>query len=118
MNGSVSALHESTGLNLTLSAGTRDASDQGNPQNFYAKGGWIADFFDFGNTATSVDYTRSVNLPTGGDDGYSLGASVVQKIPDFGSEIFAQFRVFDLNRNNAPNVQKIYVGSTGARVKF
>jgi hypothetical protein len=118
LNGSVSALHESTGLNLTLSAGTKDTSNQGNPQNFYAKGGWIADFFDFGKTAMSVDYTRSVNLPTRGDDGYSVGAAVVQKIPVFGSELYAQFRIHDLSRDNDPNVQKIYVGSSGARVKF
>ena len=118
VDGSVSALHLNTGLNLTASAGMKQSDEGGNPNNIYVKGGWLGDIFDFGKTAFSADYTRSMNLPTRNDHGYSLGIAAVQKLEDYGSELYAQFRVYDLSRDSALDVKKIYVGTTGTRVKF
>lgn len=117
-NGSFSLLHESTGLNLTLSGGLREKDKQGDSTNLYAKGGWIADFFSVGNTAFSVDYTQSTNFPTGSDDGYSYGLAIVQALDDYGTELYAQYRLYSLERDGGPGFEDINVGTVGARVKF
>ena len=117
-DGSFSLLHEDTGLNLTLSAGLLERDNQGDARNLYAKAGWLTRFFSFGETAFGVDYTRSLNLPTGRDDGYSVGAAVVQNFEAYGTEIYLLYRLHSLDRDVAPSVQDISVGSIGARVKF
>jgi len=117
-NGSFSILHEGTGLNLTTSAGLLDRDDEGDPTNFYVKGGWLTQFFAVGQTAFGVDYTRSVNLPTGRDDGYSVGVAAVQQFEDYGTELYLQYRLYSLNRDVAPSVENMNVGTVGARVRF
>ena len=117
-DGSFSLLHEDTGLNLTLSAGWQERDNQGDATNFYAKAGWLTELFSFGETAFGVDYTRSVNLPTGRDDGYSVGAAAVQQFEGYGTEIYLQYRLYSLDRDVDPSVQDINVGTIGARVKF
>jgi hypothetical protein len=115
---SFSLLHEDTGLNLTLSSGLRQRDDQGDQENLYAKVGWLTTFFSFGETGFGVDYTRSLNLPTGRDDGYSVGAAAVQHFDEYGTEIYLQYRHHSLDRDVEPSVQDINVGTIGARVKF
>jgi len=105
-------------LNLTLSAGLLERDNQGDARNLYAKAGWLTRFFSFGETAFGVDYTRSLNLPTGRDDGYSVGAAVIQNFEAYGTEIYLLYRLHSLDRDVAPSVQDISVGSIGARVKF
>jgi TolA-binding protein len=117
-DGSFSILHENTGLNLTLSAGLLDRKDEGDPTNLYAKLGWLTRFFSVGETAFGVDYTHSVNLPTGRDKGYSVGGAVVQQFEDYGTELFLQYRLYSLDRDAAPSVKDMNVGTVGARVKF
>jgi hypothetical protein len=117
-DGSFSLLHEDTGLNLTLSAGLQERDNQGDAQNLYAKVGWLRRFFSFGETAFGVDYTRSLNLPTGRDDGYSVGVAAVQLFEDYGTEVFLLYRLHSLDRDADPSVHDINVGSIGARVKF
>jgi hypothetical protein len=117
-DGSFSLLHENTGLNLTLSAGLLERDNQGDAQNYYTKLGWLTRFFSFGKTAFGVDYTRSLNLPTGRDDGYSVAAAAVQQFEGFGTEIYLLYRLHSLDRDVAPSVHDISVGSIGARVKF
>ena len=117
-DGSFSLLHEDTGLNLTLSAGLKERDNQGDEENFYAKAGWLTTFFSFGETGFGVDYTRSLNFPTGRDDGYSVGAAAVQHFEEYGTEIYLQYRHHSLDRDVEPSVQDINVGTIGARVKF
>lgn len=117
-NGSFSILHEKTGLNLTLSAGLLDQEHQDDPTNLYGKLGWIANFFDFGATAFGVDYTRSSNLPAENDEGYSVGASMVQSLDKFGTELYIQYRFYSLDRDSGPSVENINVGTVGGRIKF
>ncbi len=117
-DGSFSLLHEDTGLNLTLSAGLKERDNQGDEENFYAKAGWLTTFFSFGETGFGVDYTRSLNFPTGRDDGYSVGAAAVQQFEEYGTEIYLQYRLYSLDRDVEPSVQDINVGTIGARVKF
>jgi hypothetical protein len=117
-DGSFSLLHENTGLNLTLSAGLLERDNQGDAKNIYAKVGWLKRFFSFGETAFGLDYTRSLNLPTGRDEGYSIGAAAVQQFEKFGTEIYLLYRLHSLDRDREPSVHDINVGSIGARVKF
>ena len=91
---------------------------QSDPKNFYAKVGWLKRFFSVGETAFGVDYTRSMNLPTENDDGYSVAAAAVQLFEDYGTEIYLLYRFHSLDRDVEPSVNDIHVGSIGARVKF
>jgi hypothetical protein len=59
-----------------------------------------------------------LNLPTGRDDGYSVGAAAVQHFEEYGTEIYLQYRLHSLDRDVEPSVQDINVGTIGARVKF
>jgi uncharacterized coiled-coil protein SlyX len=117
-DGSFSLLHESTGLNLTLSAGLVERDNQGDAQNYYAKAGWRTKFFSFGETAFGVDYTRSLNLPTGRDEGYSVGAAAVQQFDKYGTELYLLYRLHSLDRDVEPSVQDINMVSVGTRVRF
>ena len=117
-DGSFSLLHENTGLNLTLSAGLAERDNQADAQNYYAKAGWRTNLFSFGETAFGVDYTRSLNLPTGRDEGYSVGAAAVQQFEKFGTELYFLYRLYSLDREVEPSVHDISMGSIGARVKF
>ena len=114
----MSVLHESTGLNLTLAGGLKEQDNFGDSTNAFVKGGWIADFFSFGNTAFSLDYTKSTNFPTGSDDGYSVGLAVVQALDNYGTELYAQYRLYSLDRDGEAGFEDINVGTVGARVKF
>ncbi len=117
-NGSFSMLHEPTGWNLTLSAGMQDADDGGNPSNLWGKLGYLAKIVAVGDTALALDYGLTNNLPDPSFDGYSVGGAVVQHLDKYGTEIYAQFRRYKLDQNNAPNPKAINGGTLGARVKF
>jgi len=117
-DGSFSILHEDTGLNLTLSGGLLGRDNQDDAQNFYAKVGWLKRFFSFGETAFGIDYTRSLNLPTDSDDGYSVGVAAVQQFEDFGTELYLGYRLYSLDRDVERSVEDMNVGTVGARVKF
>lgn len=117
-SGSFSLLHEATGLNLTLSTGLLERDNEGDVKNYYAKAGWLTRFFSFCETAFGVDYTRSVNNPTGRDEGYSVGGALVQQFEDYGTELYLQYRLYSLDRDVESNVEDINVGTIGARVKF
>ena len=117
-DGSLSVLHVKSGLNLTVSAGKQERYTQQDAANLYTKLGWIANLAKFGTTAFGVDYTLSRNLPGNDDQGYSVGAAVVQSIDRFAAELYLQYRIYSLDRKSGPAVGDINVGTFGARVKF
>lgn len=117
-NGSFSVLHEDTGLNATLAIGLLERDGQDDGENYFGKIGVIKKLFPVGDTAFSIDYTSSLNLPTSTDDGYSYALAAVQQFDDYGSELFAIYRSHSLDRDSGPDVDDIDVISVGARVKF
>ncbi|MGD1983313.1 MAG: hypothetical protein PVF93_05350 [Chromatiaceae bacterium] len=117
-NGSFAVLHKDTGLNAAISLGLLERDDQDDQQNYFFKLGWIKKFFPVGDTAFSVDYTRSLNLPTDDDDGYSVAAAAVQHFDKYGTELFGVYRVHSLDRDDEADVDDIGVAAIGARVKF
>ena len=96
----------------------KERDNQGDAKNYYAKAGWLTRFFSFGQTAFGIDYTQSVNLPSGRDEGYSFGGAAVQQFEEFGTELYLQYRLYSLDRDRDPDVQDIKVVTVGARVKF
>jgi predicted porin len=116
--GSFSLLHEETGLNFTLSAALLERNHQDDGGNLFGKVGWLTKFFSFGETAFSVDYTKTRNQPTEDDEGYSFGLAAVQFFEDYGTEVFFLYRLYSLDRDIEPDVHDISVVSMGARVKF
>ena len=115
--GSASVLHEPTGLNLTYGTAWRD-QDEGTGQLQYVKAGWQHGFFTFGATAFSIDFGLDKDTPADGDEGRTVGLVALQNISRFGTELFAGFRLYDLDQGNGPNTSTIYVGTVGTRVKF
>lgn len=117
-DGSLSVLHEDTGLNFTFSAGTKDSDMNDDPYNMWGKLGWQTTFFSVGKTYFGVDYGISDNLTADGDEGFSIGAAVVQSFADYGTELYFQFRQYSLDRDASADVEDINLGTIGARVKF
>jgi predicted porin len=117
-DGSVSVLHEESGVNLTFAAGMRERDQQSDPYNLYGKLGWRTRFFGIGETAFAIDYTRSMYLPTADDEGHSYALAGVQQFDDYGTEIFAMYRRHSLDRDAAPNVDDLDLLAIGARVRF
>jgi predicted porin len=116
--GSFAILHEETGLNLALSTGGKKRDDQDDATNFFVKAGWLTNLFSVGKTAFSLDYTTGEGLPVEDDETESYAATVVQRFDKFGTELFAIYRLYSLDRDVEPNVHDIGVASMGARVKF
>ena len=117
-DGSFSILHEDTGLNFTFSAGVQEVDNQDDPSNIWAKLGWTTDLISAGKTSFGIDYGWSDNLTTENDDGNSFGLAAVQQLSDYGTELYAQFRNFSLDRDADPNVGDLNVFTVGTRVKF
>jgi predicted porin len=118
ISGSASALHEATGLNLTLAGGMDERGRDSDATHGYVKLGLLRDFFDIGDTALAVDFTRTLNLPTRDDDGYALGGILVQQFERLGAEIYSQFRWIELDRKGPFDLEEINIGTAGVRVKF
>ena len=117
-DGSFSVIHEETGLNFTFSAGVQEVDNQGDPSNVWGKIGWRTDLVSYGKTSFGIDYGKSENLTTDSDDGYSYGLAAIQQFDEYGAEVYAQYRVFSLNRDDDPNVEDLKVATIGTRVKF
>jgi predicted porin len=117
-DGSLSVLHQDSGLNFTLSGGLQERDNQEDATNLYGKVGWIADFTQLGNTAFGIDYTRSENLPWSHDSAWSTGATAVQFFDKIATEFYIQYRLYLLDQKSGPALEDINVGTVGARVKF
>jgi hypothetical protein len=115
--GSGALLHNPTGLNLTVSGGM-DQADDGDPYNLYGKAGWYGTLNSLGNTGFGIDFTRGHDVSAPGDTGYSVGGAMVQTVEGYGTELYGQVRWYTLDRNDAPSVDDIVVGTVGSRVKF
>lgn len=116
--GSFSALHNPTGLSLTVSAGTDKKDNAADPYNLYGKVGWDTSFFPIGPTGFGADLTYTKNFSGDGDEGIGVGLSAIQLIEDWGIELYSQYRIFDLDRESGDNVDEIVVGTVGTRIKF
>jgi predicted porin len=117
--GSLSVLHKS-GVNLTGAAGSGDDSDSTrDAQNFwYGKLGYSADgVFRFGSTHLSVDYGQYNDFAANNDEASTYGLQFVQTISEWGTDLYAGYRRYDLDRRGS-SFDAIDTLLAGARVKF
>ena len=119
INGSGSILH-SSGLNVTVAAGTQDLDGVGrsDPSYIYVKLGFKAKLVDAGTTNFFVAYQNTDDLATDGDDATFWGFGVVQILKDYATELFATFSVVDLDDASGNTYDDLTTGLVGARVKF
>jgi hypothetical protein len=117
LNGSVSTIHDASGLGLTLAAGGDDA-DRDNPYFVYGKLSWDADFFDFGDTGFGVDLQYNENVLADNDSGYSLGVAALQQVDALGADFYAQLRYFDYDNDEGPSFDSVLGATTGFLVRF
>ncbi len=114
INGSASALHKPSGLNLTVAAGTQDEQSA---KTGYIKAGYIAELVDIGSTNFSVDYGRDVNFNDSSSEGNTIGGFAVQNLADFGTEFFTGVRWHE-GQADDNSFDDIWVLTFGSRVKF
>ncbi len=119
LNGSFSVVHMPTGLGLTVSGGKDNIDNREDPFNTYGKITWDTDFFDIGQTGFGLDYTYTENSSGDDDDGQSVGFALIQLLEDYGLEVYAQGRWFELDRDGSEqDVDDIWAGTFGTRMKF
>lgn len=121
------------GINVTLAGGVESLDDdQGNvddPNFFFGKLGYRADFFEFGDTRFSVDYFLGHNnadfaAPDGElPEATSIGGGVVQKINPLSTELYLGVRNYDVEdlydgANQIDDPDNLITVLSGARVRF
>lgn len=121
VNGSASVLLGGPvpGINLTVAAGQRDFDEGGrNNGNFvYGKVGYLFEPFTIGSTAVAIDYYYGEDVDTDGDESTSIGLLAVQNVDPIGTELYAGYRNYDLDRDGE-NFDDVNALLVGARVKF
>jgi predicted porin len=110
IDGSISWLHD-TGVNLTLSYGTRDTDGGTEAENIYVKLG-----YKHGKQAVSIEWGQTDDLELEGDESSNYGAGYVFNIYK-GVELYAGYRLYELDRSGV-STEDISVFMAGTRVKF
>ena len=93
-----SVRHNDTGLNFTAGFVTEEVTEGGTANTYVLKAGWLADFFDLGKTAFSLDYYDVSDLRLAGDAAKSYGFFAVQKWPAYGIDFYGGYRMYDVDR--------------------
>ena len=112
LSGSISGLHKPIGLSLTL-AGGREYNDSVEGRYGYVKLGYQHEFFDIGSTAFSVDYYFGNDIAAAGSDSASVGLAAVQNIDKYNLQLWALWRDYDYDDDNADydNGQAVFGGA-------
>jgi hypothetical protein len=121
INGSVSLLHQDTGLSLTLAGGSTDrdlATDLRDTTFGYVKVGYqTKSITNLGTTAFSIDYSVSDDVAAAGDEATSYGIAAVQHIDAIGTDLYLGVRNYELDRPGS-QFQDVTAVLAGARLKF
>lgn len=138
VNGSISALHTSTGLNVTFAGGNRNQHREvprvpgagvttDDAQFWYVKAGWTGKVLDIGKTSVSVDYFQSRNQDgSNGSIGRAIGFGAVQKIDKIATELYLGVTRHEIETDAlvagagtpVAEFEPIWSVLAGARVKF
>ena len=116
--GSWSMLHDDTGLSLTLSGGFDGGTGGDTPYSIYGKLGWDTNLVSFGPTGFGVDYGWTENHDAEGNQGQSVGVAAFFFNDTATTEIYTQVRWFGLDRSERPQLDDIYLGTVGTRIRF
>lgn len=120
INGSVSVLFP-VGLNFTFASGTQapdmQLAGESDPMFWWGKIGWQTRLVSWGKTAFSIDYGQADDLGAQGDEFQSVGGAIVQRLDDYGTEIFLSGRNYSLDQPGM-TYHDIFAVVSGARIKF
>jgi hypothetical protein len=115
-DGSISVLHEPTGLSITVAAAYSD-EEAFDGRYGYVKLGYQADFFEVGKTAFSVDAYFGRDIANADTDSTAFGAQLVQNLDYYQTELFLGARSYSYEEAVADIDNSIAI-LTGARMKF
>jgi hypothetical protein len=91
--GSVTLVHEPTGLNLAVSAGNQVDG----PNYYWVRAGWQTDAWEVGTTSLSVDYYNGSDFLSEGAKTENWGLYAVQDIDALSLNLYAGWRRFTYN---------------------
>ena len=121
VNGSVSFLHEDSGLSLTLAGATMEFDDPTDDRDTlfgYVKVGYKTDAItQMGKTAFAIDYAYNEDVLQVGDESTSVGLLAVQNITAINSELYVGVRNYELERPGA-SFEDVTIILAGARIRF
>lgn len=113
-SGSIAVLHTTTGLNFAFAAGAADEADS---SYYFAKVGYIQDWFSVGSTALSFDIFNGSDFDTNGSDSESIAISAVQRVDAYNLELYASYRTYEFDASGT-DYEDIDLMVVGARWKF
>lgn len=90
--GSVSGLHEPTGLNATFAVG----GDDEDASYYYTKLGWTASLWSVGKTSFSADYYGGSDFINGSSDSTQWGVQAAQTFDDLDLEAYIGYAQYGL----------------------
>ena len=101
LSGSFSVVHERTGLNFALSAGSED----GGPNYYWMRAGWQTDALAAGTTSLSVDHYDGSDFLSDGAKTENWGVYAVQDIDALSMNIYAGWREFTYSDRSGTGYQ-------------
>jgi hypothetical protein len=114
LSGSFTLVHEPTGLNFAMSAG----SENGGPSYYWLRAGWQTDTLAAGTTSLSVDYYDGSDFLTDGAKTENWGIYAVQDIDSLSMNLYAGWRQFTYDDNSATGYQDASGVLAGLRWAF
>lgn len=116
--GSASVLFRN-GVSTTVSGGFLDAGESARDRAYYYYGklGLKRPWFNFGDTAVSLDYGHYRNFAGNGDKGGTYSLVAVQKVQAWNFSIYAGGRCFELVRPGE-HYKNVIVAFTGGLYRF
>ena len=115
-DGSVSFLHEPTGLSLTLAAAYSD-EEPVDGRYGYVKLGYQTDLFEVGKTAFSIDAYYGEDIAAAGSTSTSFGFQLAQHLDYLQTELYLGARSYSYDEA-AVDFDDSFAVLTGARVRF
>lgn len=116
IDGSASVLHENSGINFTVAAGSQDNGTKVGTY-VYGKLGLLRDFVDFGATAFALDYYYGEDIASLDSTSQSIGVAVVQNIKEYNTELYLTYRLYEYDTTTA-DFEDGNAVLGGARIKF
>lgn len=119
LSGSVSALHEPTGLNVTFATGTDDLDASTREPGFnYVKVGYQTDaIMQAGTTSFSIDYYDGQDQSEVGSSSESVSLFAVQEVDRWNTEFYAGYRTYEVSTTST-EYQDLDAVLIGARYQF
>jgi hypothetical protein len=114
LSGSFTLVHEETGLNFAMSAG----SENGGPSYYWLRAGWQTDAWAAGTTSLSIDYYDGSDFLSDGAKTENWGIYAVQDIDSLSMNLYAGWRQFTYSDNSGTGYQDADGVLAGLRWSF